>query len=480
MSIPIGSCFGHSITDLLPGLEALAFERNGSQRLAPGLNQIQVGGICWLENEFPVWMSQAEQQPAGCSMHRQNIQDCRDALHLGGKPLLEMIKKIDPIDVRSPILGNYQGFSCSWLKGSKDVTLGSLSGLVPLRSRQPMHHLFAQKAFGRLWSNLIQIHDTSGWWLRVKHGDKPLFFAKSRSTQPPNQCLCLRHLSPSACKISLIQLCLMATPLCSFRYSSSRSSAQWSKDKVRSLGLISAVATTRETSLALYLGEHPVRVSLQIPDNPASLKRLIQLRTVFSAVHKRAAIWGTLCPWLAGAVRERLNRSIVFYPSAVMARTCKIFGIEHLTSEVFLFYHYLVDAPLSWRDIKLEIHDQYRTRNVVISGLTAAGKTTHARILQAEYGFAYVSASTILREKAGIHGQVPNDFWLSSRGQQLVADMDKYGVDDTIQQFVETRDEQVFDCRTLPWLAPKPVFSIWLESSLESRVMKSVVFPRSQ
>jgi hypothetical protein len=198
-----------------------------------------------------------------------------------------------------------------------------------------------------------------GWWGRGERGNEPLFWAKSESTRSPNQCSSLRHRSPSACKISLILLRLIAIPFSSLRYTSSLSRVQCPKGKARSSGLVRAVATTTETSPVLYVGGRPVRTSSKSPGNPASLKRWSQLRTVFSATPHRAAMWGTRClslahctirarsTCLAGAVRERLNGSSVFRSSSVMARTCKIFGMEHLAFEMFLFYHYLVDAPLS-------------------------------------------------------------------------------------------------------------------------------------
>lgn len=69
------------------------------------------------------------------------------------------------------------------------------------------------------------------------------------------------------------------------------------------------------------------------------------------------AIWGTRClsldhctiradsPCCADAVREWLSRSIVSRSCSVIAHTFKIFGMERLPDEMFLFYHDLVDVP---------------------------------------------------------------------------------------------------------------------------------------
>ena len=113
--------------------------------------------------------------------------------------------------------------------------------------------------------------------------------------------------------------------------------------------------------------------------------------------------------------------------------------------------------------------------NIVIAGLTAAGKTTHARLTVAEFGFGYVSASTILREKAGFKDEPPSDFWLSAEGQALSRRIIELGIDEALQKAEDARDETVFDCRSLPWLVTHPILSIWLESSLESRVWKAII-----
>jgi cytidylate kinase len=114
-------------------------------------------------------------------------------------------------------------------------------------------------------------------------------------------------------------------------------------------------------------------------------------------------------------------------------------------------------------------------RNVAITGLTAAGKTTHARITMTEFTLGYVSGSTILLEKAGFTADTSGDFWLSATGQDLSHRIIELGIDEALRDAEMARDETVFDCRSLPWLAHNSILSIWLESSLESRVWKAIV-----
>jgi len=113
--------------------------------------------------------------------------------------------------------------------------------------------------------------------------------------------------------------------------------------------------------------------------------------------------------------------------------------------------------------------------NVAITGLTAAGKTTHSHITIKEFGFGYVSASTILREKAGLTGEPSADFWLSPKGQALTQKIIELGIDEALRDKEEASEFTIFDCRSLPWLTRRPILSIWLESSLESRVYKAIV-----
>src|SRR5436190_4228410 len=115
------------IADLFPGFKAPPFKGQGTQRFPPGLDQVQVRRIRWLENKLPTRMLQGKQQDIGRSMHRQIIQDRVDALDALGNPLLNGIEKIDPVLRRSPIIGKSQSLSSSRLKGSKDGALSPAS-----------------------------------------------------------------------------------------------------------------------------------------------------------------------------------------------------------------------------------------------------------------------------------------------------------------------------------------------------------------
>ncbi len=114
-------------------------------------------------------------------------------------------------------------------------------------------------------------------------------------------------------------------------------------------------------------------------------------------------------------------------------------------------------------------------RNVIISGLTASGKTTHAKLLAQEYGLEYISASQILLKMAGLTTQQPLDFWVTPQGLQLSKQAPWSEVDEQFCRMEATYNEAIFDCLSLPWLHTKKCMVIWLESSLESRLMKAIV-----
>jgi cytidylate kinase len=111
---------------------------------------------------------------------------------------------------------------------------------------------------------------------------------------------------------------------------------------------------------------------------------------------------------------------------------------------------------------------------IVISGLTAAGKTTLARRLADQFTLDYVSASTILRQTLGD----TSDHWtpaLDLRRNDLSLERD---VDQLVQEAFQQSEHAVFDCWGLPWIsveATVPAVFVWIESDLESRFRKCFV-----
>jgi len=121
-----------------------------------------------------------------------------------------------------------------------------------------------------------------------------------------------------------------------------------------------------------------------------------------------------------------------------------------------------------------------RGKNIAISGLTAAGKTTHAKILAAELEYSYVSATEIMADMLGINRcEVGPGFW-QKYGDSIAKVRDTTDLDrelDNRLTAMATGDEGlVIDAWALPWLVPRgSCISIWIESDHHSRTLKAAV-----
>lgn len=115
--------------------------------------------------------------------------------------------------------------------------------------------------------------------------------------------------------------------------------------------------------------------------------------------------------------------------------------------------------------------------NIAFGGLTAAGKTTHAKRLAAELGYDYVSATDILLALLGINE--PSDQVWFSRLHEIQDARDGDAIDIELEarlmELARTRTRTVFDTWALAWIGDARMVRIWIESDLESRVRKCVV-----
>lgn len=116
--------------------------------------------------------------------------------------------------------------------------------------------------------------------------------------------------------------------------------------------------------------------------------------------------------------------------------------------------------------------------NVVICGLTAAGKTTHAKLLAAELGYDYVSGTATLAKLCGV--PVGNDPPRWAEIADAVSARRHDGIDaaleDELVRLCTERTRQVFDVWALPWTTDDPrLIRVWIESDLDSRTKKAYV-----
>jgi cytidylate kinase len=117
------------------------------------------------------------------------------------------------------------------------------------------------------------------------------------------------------------------------------------------------------------------------------------------------------------------------------------------------------------------------TTNIAFAGLTAAGKTTHARRLAEELGYDYVSATDILLDILGISGE-HDQVWFTQLDHINQA-RDSGDVDAELEQrllgLCRTRHRTVFDTWALAWIGSDPLVRIWIESDPASRTRKCYV-----
>lgn len=119
-------------------------------------------------------------------------------------------------------------------------------------------------------------------------------------------------------------------------------------------------------------------------------------------------------------------------------------------------------------------HLRYES-NVCISGLTASGKTTHSHLLAGEFGLTYVSGSQIQLNFMGVSPIQTKDFWITDEAQAFWNADGFSRIDSELLRLENVNAGYVFDTSTMPWRRRRPSLCIWLQSSLDSRVLKSIV-----
>ncbi|WP_171814477.1 cytidylate kinase-like family protein [Arthrobacter dokdonensis] len=118
--------------------------------------------------------------------------------------------------------------------------------------------------------------------------------------------------------------------------------------------------------------------------------------------------------------------------------------------------------------------------NVLISGLTAAGKTTHAKLLAENMNYEYISATALLAGLLGIPSEEINDqFWIKYGDQidriRRATDLDNE-LDHELLKLCLKRSDLIVDAWAAPWLVKTDkAVRVWLKSDLKSRTLKAAV-----
>lgn len=117
--------------------------------------------------------------------------------------------------------------------------------------------------------------------------------------------------------------------------------------------------------------------------------------------------------------------------------------------------------------------------NVMVAGLTAAGKTMHSRILAERMGLRYESASGRLLDLLGENAAIVSDFWVTEEGRGARERQDLMArVDEELAGLAGTESGIVFDTFGLPWVSRARAFRIRIDSTLTSRAWKAMVSHR--
>lgn len=120
--------------------------------------------------------------------------------------------------------------------------------------------------------------------------------------------------------------------------------------------------------------------------------------------------------------------------------------------------------------------------NIAFAGLTAAGKTTHARRLARELDYQYVSATDILLELLGLE-ESGDQVWFTKLAEINRARGDG-AVDAELEQRLleahRSRDGTVFDTWALAWIGDDPLVRVWIESDQPARARKCLVSQQDQ
>lgn len=118
--------------------------------------------------------------------------------------------------------------------------------------------------------------------------------------------------------------------------------------------------------------------------------------------------------------------------------------------------------------------------NICISGLTASGKTTHSHLLAGEFGLTYVSGSQIQLNFLGVSPIQSKDFWITQDAKSLWDESQFQRIDAELLRLESVSHGYIFDTSTMPWRRQHQGLCIWLQSTLESRVLKSIVSHRGR
>lgn len=115
--------------------------------------------------------------------------------------------------------------------------------------------------------------------------------------------------------------------------------------------------------------------------------------------------------------------------------------------------------------------------NIAFAGLTAAGKTTHAKILAEQLGYKYVSATEIILDILDMAND-PDSVWFTHYDEiEKEREGDKIDIEleSRVRKMADSQGGLVLDTWAMAYIYKGPLIRIWIESDESSRTRKAYV-----